>query len=129
MAKATVTLGHTDFEMTALVRHHKVTADEPQSNGGQDKGPSPTEYLCVALATCTTATLKMYLNHKQLKADKLVVDVVKETTEDKKTIFKRLIVIEGAFDAALKERLLTVANKCPVHKVLEGSNIIETSLV
>jgi len=129
MAKATVTLGHTDFEMTAQVRHHTVIADEPQANGGQDKGPSPTEYLCVSLASCTAATLKMYLNHKQLKAEKLVVEVVKETTEDQKTIFKRIIIIEGAFDAALKERFLAVANKCPVHKILEGSNVIETSVV
>jgi putative redox protein len=125
---AIVTLGTTDFEMTAQVRQHKVTIDEPVESGGQDKGPGPTEYLCVALASCTTATLKMYFNHKQLKVDKLSVEVIKETTEDKKTIFKRNITIEGPFDAAQRERFVTVANKCPVHKILEAANTIETKL-
>ena len=125
---AIVTLGSTDFEMTAQVRQHKVIIDELVELGGQDKGPEPTEYLCVALASCTTATIKMYLNHKQLKVNKLIVEVIKETTEDKKNIFKRNITIEGAFDDAQRERILAVANKCPMHKILEAANTIETKL-
>lgn len=128
MAKAIVTLGTTDFEMKAQVRNHTVTIDEPMENGGRDKGPSPTEYVCVALASCTTATLKMYINHKQLSVTRLSVEVEKTTTEDKKNIFKRKIFIEGAFDAAIKERLLAIANKCPVHKILETANTIDTEL-
>ncbi|HTB06591.1 MAG TPA: OsmC family protein [Bacteroidia bacterium] len=126
--KAVVTLGSTDFEMTAQVRQHTVIVDEPIESGGQDKGPEPNEYLCVALASCTTATIKMYLNHKQIKIDKLSVEVIKETTEDKKNIFKRNITIEGSFDAAMREHILAIANKCPIHKILEAANTIETKL-
>ena len=128
MPKATVTLGATDFEMKAQVRNHTITIDEPVDNGGQDKGPSPTEYVCIALASCTTATFKMYINLKQLTVNKLLGEVEKITTEDKKNIFKRKITVEGAFDAAIKERLLAIANKCPVHKILEAANTIETVL-
>jgi putative redox protein len=51
MPKATVTLGPVDFAMTAVVGNHTVVIDEPLSNGGQDRGPAPTEYVCVALAS------------------------------------------------------------------------------
>ena len=128
MAKAFVTLGTTDFEMKAQVRNHTVIIDEPLESGGQDKAPTPTEYVCIALASCTTATLKMYINHKGLTINKLSVEVEKITTEDKKNIFKRKIYAEGPFDAAIRERLLAIANKCPVHKILEAANTIETEL-
>jgi putative redox protein len=128
MPKASVTLGHTDFEMTASIRQHKVIFDEPTSNGGQDKGPGPTEMLCASLAACTVATIKIYLNHKQWKIEGITVEVDKHTNEEGKNVFTRKIDLKGALDADQKARVLVVANKCPVHKVLETGNIIETSL-
>ncbi|MGP8214369.1 MAG: OsmC family protein [Bacteroidia bacterium] len=127
--KATVALGSTDYEMVGIVRGHKVIIDEPTENGGQDKGPDPTEYLCIALASCTVATLKMYINHKKLTVDKISVEVDKITTEDKKNIFKRKLHIEGPFDAAIRERLVQIANACPVHKILSQANTVETELM
>jgi putative redox protein len=129
MANARVTLGSTDFEMTAAIRQHKVTIDEPAGNGGQDKGPSPTELLCASLASCTAATIKMYINHKQLKTEGITVEVENSTNIEGKNVFTRKINVRGTFDAAQKDRLLAIANKCPVHKILESSNIIESSLV
>jgi putative redox protein len=129
MIQATATLGTTDFEMKAQVGSHMLTADEPLTNGGQDKGPSPKEYLCVALASCTTATLKMYCNHKKLVLNKLTVDVELVITEDKKNLFKRKIHIEGALDETQRERLVQIANNCPVHKILAQANTVETGLV
>ncbi len=128
-AIATATLSKTDFEMTGTARHHKVIIDEPLSNGGQDKGPSPSEYLCISLASCTTATLKMYINHKKLSVESLSVEVEKITTEDKKTIFKRKLHIVGPFDEAQRERLVSIANACPIHKILSQANTVETILV
>lgn len=128
MINATVTLGSTDFEMKAQVRQHVLTADEPTTNGGQDKGPAPKEYLCVALATCTTATLKMYINHKKLTVNKLSVDVELVITPDNKYIFKRKLFIDGPFDATQRERLVQIANTCPVHKILSQANTVETVL-
>ena len=128
MAKATVILGPVDFGMTATVRDHKVVIDEPIGNGGKNTGPSPTEYLCVALASCTTATLKMYANHKQWKIDSIMVEVEKESTEDGKNTFKRTLHIKGPLDDAQMNRLLQIAGACPVHKILAQANTIETVL-
>jgi putative redox protein len=128
MAKATVTLGPVDFGMTAVVRDHKIIIDEPIGNGGRDTGPSPSEYLCISLASCTTATMKMYANHKQWKVDSIAVDVEKETTADGKNIFKRTLYIKGPLDDAQMNRLLQIANACPVHKILSQANTIETVL-
>jgi len=128
MPIATVILGPVDFGMTAVVRNHKVTIDEPESNGGRDAGPSPTEYLCVALASCTTATLKIYANRKQWKIDSLVVEVEKETSADGKNTFKRTLYIKGPLDEEQLNRLTQIANACPVHKILSQANTIETIL-
>ena len=129
MPKATVTLGSTDFEITAAIGRHKVVFDEPVSNGGQDKGPAPTEMVCAALAACTTATVKMYLNHKQWKTDGIMVEVEKNTNAEGKNVFSRKIEVKGLFDDDQKKRILAIANKCPVHKILESANIIESVLV
>ena len=128
MHKATVTLGPVDFGMKAVVGNHTVIIDEPVSNGGGDTGPSPTEYLCIALASCTTATVKMYANHKQLKIDFMQVEVEKETTAEGKNIFKRTIHINGDLDNAQLTRLTQIANNCPVHKILTQANTVETVL-
>jgi|SRR6185312_5697160 len=129
MYKATVTLGPVDFGMKAVVGNHTVIIDEPVSNGGQDAGPSPNEYLSVALASCTTATVKMYANRKQWKIDFMQVEVEKETTTEGKNIFKRTLHIKGNLDNDQLTRLMQIANACPVHKILTQTNTVETVLV
>ncbi|HTB31589.1 MAG TPA: OsmC family protein [Bacteroidia bacterium] len=126
MYKAKVTLGPVDYGMTAEVRNHKVIIDEPVNNGGGNTGPSPQEYLCVALASCTTATIKMYTNHKHWKIDSIIVEVEKDTLPDGKNIFKRTLHIKGPFDDKQMDRILQIANSCPVHKILSQANTIET---
>ena len=129
MPNVIATLGNTDFEIIAAIRQHKVIIDEPASNGGQDKGPSPTEMLCASLAACTTATIKMYINHKKLIAEGITVEVDKSTNAEGKAVFTRKINVKGTFDADQKSRFLAIANKCPIHKILESSSIIESVLV
>jgi putative redox protein len=128
MYKATVTLGPVDFGMKAVVGNHTVIIDEPVSNGGQDTGPSPNEYVCVALASCTTATVKMYANRKQWKIDSMQVEVEKETTPDGKNVYKRTLHIKGNLDDDQLNRLMQIANVCPVHKILTQANTVETIL-
>src|SRR6185437_13068940 len=106
MTKAIVTLGYTDFEMMASIRQHKVIFDEPESNGGKDKGPGPTEMLCASLAACTVATIKIYLNHKQWKIEGINVEVDKTTNAEGKNVFTRKIELKGALDADQKARVL-----------------------
>ena len=128
MPTATATLGKADFEITATIRQHKVMFDEPQNNGGQDMAPAPTEMLCASLCACTIATMKIYINHKKWTVEGITVDVDKSTNTEGKNVFKRTITVKGNFDADQKSRILAIANKCPVHKILESSNIIETTL-
>ncbi len=128
MPKATVTLGPVDYGMVAAVRNHEVIIDELVTSGGHDSGPGPTEFLCVALASCTVATMKMYANRKQWRIDSLVVEVDKGTVEDKKNIFKRIIHLKGQLDETQLNRLLQIADSCPVHKILSQGNTIETKL-
>jgi putative redox protein len=128
MSKATVTLGPVDFGMTAVIRNHTIIIDEQAGNGGRDTGPGPQEYLCISLASCTTATLKMYANRKQWRIDSLLVDVENETTAEGKNIFKRTLHIKGPLDEEQMNRLMQIANACPVHKILSQANTVETDL-
>jgi putative redox protein len=70
----------------------------------------------------------MYANRKQWTLTGLRVEVEQETTPDKKNKFIRKIRVSGQLDETQKSRLLQIANVCPVHKMLEGTNIIETAL-
>ena len=126
MAKATATLNYVDYNITAEVGRHKVTVDEPVINGGQDTGPAATDYLNIALASCTATTMKMYANRKQWKIDSLVVEVDKETSAEGKNIFKRTLYIKGTLDSEQLTRLMQIANVCPVHKILSHGNTVET---
>lgn len=129
MLTAKVILGTEDFTATATIRNHQVILDEPAASGGKDKGPTAMEMVCVALATCTITTVKMYLNHKQWTTEGIVAEVSQSKDEVGKNVFKRTLEVRGVFDAEQKSRILAIANKCPVHKALEAGNIIETTLV
>jgi len=126
---------------TTLIKagKHYITADEPEDVGGNDFGPAPYELLSSSLATCTAMTLRMYANRKNLEVSeiKVYVNHNKRHCEDCSNAesgahidhFERLIEIEGTINADQRQRLLEIANKCPVHKTLEGEIKIVTRLV
>lgn len=128
MTKVTVTLGLIDYGMTAVIGNHTLIIDEPESNGGKNTGPAPTEYLCVALASCTTATVKMYANRKQWKIDSFRTDVEHQPTADGKNIFIRTLHIKGDLNEEQMLRLAQIANACPIHKILSQANTVKTVL-
>lgn len=101
-----------------------IIADEPIENGGQDLGFSPNELLGSALAACTSATLRMYADRKgwDLQEVRVRIDLEFKKEENKTVIIRHLELI-GELDEAQRERLLSVAKACPVHKIL--SNPIE----
>jgi putative redox protein len=103
-------------------------ADAEVSKGGSGTGPSPHEYLGAALAACTSMTLKMYAGRKEMKLDNAIVTVDIERADDVET-FSRDIQLQGNLSADEKERLLEIANKCPIHKALAGQIQIKTQLV
>lgn len=109
-------------------RHH-LFADEPESYGSADIGPSPFEYVCAGLGACTSITLRMYANRKKWPVNKISVEVThtKQTHGDGITrdVFTRTITLEGDLDEVQRSRMIEIANKCPVHRTLEaGSDVI-----
>lgn len=113
-------------------RHH-LYADEPAALGGSDLGPTPFEYLCAALGSCTLVTLRMYARRKDIEIGELSITVTHSyrKTSDGQTqnVFTRLIDTTADLDEAEEAKILEIANKCPVHKMLDAGNIIETRMV
>lgn len=107
-----------------------VIADEPVTAGGQDLGFSPKELLLSALAACTSATLRMYANHKgwDLQAVDLELDLERDNTANTTAIIRKLH-LTGNLDDTQRARLLSVANSCPVHKILSNPIGIQTELI
>ncbi|ADY51179.1 OsmC family protein [Pseudopedobacter saltans DSM 12145] len=107
-----------------------LIADEPESKGGKNKGFSPKELLISALAACTSATVKMYADRKQwnLKEIKTVIELESDDVSNK-TIINRKVSFIGDLDEKQRERLIAVANACPLHKILSNPIEINTSAV
>ena len=103
-------------------------SDAYMSNGGNGTGPTPHEYLAAALAACTSMTLKMYAGRKSIQLDNAIVTVDIERVEDVES-FTRDVQLIGNLSNEEKERLLDIANKCPIHKALTGRIQIKTQLV
>lgn len=122
-------LQDTGYTTNIQIRQHNLIADEPLEEGGNDTGATPMELLAGALASCTTITLRMYLNRKAWEVQELSVHVKiekDETTQQQRIL--RTIELVGTIPQEQKERILLVAQKCPVHKVLEQQLHIETTL-
>jgi putative redox protein len=118
---------------------HALVADEPASVGGTNIGPSPYELLSAALATCTTMTLKMYAGFKEIDLDAVTVRVSHrkmhaeacadcETEDGKIDEFRRELTIEGDLDEDQRQRMLEIADRCPVHQTLHGEIKVRTTL-
>ncbi|SAL49595.1 OsmC family protein [Caballeronia terrestris] len=121
------TIGSTDFQVQLDDGMHKWLADEPESLGGRDTGPAPASLLLSSLGACTSITLKMYAKRKDWPLDAVRV-VLSMTTGAEGTAIDRNIVLSGALTAEQRERLLQIANACPVHKILTGAIRIESRI-
>jgi putative redox protein len=103
-------------------------SDAEVSKGGDGTGPSPHEYLGAALAACTSMTLKMYASRKAMSLENAIVIIDIERVDDVEK-FTRDIQLIGNLSVEEKERLIEIANKCPIHKALAGQIQIKTQLV
>ncbi|MEH6535062.1 MAG: bifunctional alpha/beta hydrolase/OsmC family protein [Psychroserpens sp.] len=137
---AHLNLKEDNFTTTIQTAKHNFIADEPESIGGDDFGPSPYDFISAGLAACTVMTLKLYAERKQWDlqevyahityskkhSDDLMLDIEKPTRIDH--LSKKLTFI-GDLDESQKQRLKEIASKCPVHKTLLSEIIIDTEII
>jgi uncharacterized OsmC-like protein/pimeloyl-ACP methyl ester carboxylesterase len=118
---------------------HVIRADEPVAAGGLDTGLSPYDLLCASLGACTAMTLRLYADLKSIPLERVSVELKHdkihaadcaecETREGRIDRIERSITLEGALDAQQRQRLLEIADKCPVHRTLHSEVLIRTQL-
>lgn len=118
-------IGRDTYSTKLTTGEHSLIADEPPENGGQDTGPTPGDFMRMALASCTAITLRMYADRKKLAVERIDVTVNSERTEYK-TIFKCEIKIDGNITDEQRARMEEIAHKCPVHNVLSHPIEVDT---
>lgn len=128
MDKVTAHIGAELYKTEINSATHTMISDEPESAGGMDLGFAPNELLASSLAACTCITLRMYANRKGWELTDVKVEVTLDTDPiENKTKIIRDIQLFGDLDNDQIARLLNIANKCPIHKIL--SNTIEISTI
>jgi putative redox protein len=137
--RITARTGPGGFLTEILVNRHSLVADEPLAAGGTDQGPTPFDLLVAALGACTSMTLRMYADRKQWPLEAATVRLKHakihaadcETCETREGMLDRIereIELEGPLDSDQKQRLLQIADRCPVHKTLTSAVEIKTRL-
>ncbi|MEH6749301.1 MAG: bifunctional alpha/beta hydrolase/OsmC family protein [Paracoccaceae bacterium] len=123
-------------DVTAGPYHH-ARADEPRAYGGTNRGMSPYGFIAAGLGACTSMTIRMYARRKGWPLDHVRVDVchdkmhaqdAKAGSGDKIDSFRREIHLQGNLTEDQRSRLMDIAEKCPVHRTLERTSKIVTTL-
>lgn len=120
------------FTLEVQSGSHKSTTDVPAVLGGLDSGPNPYDKLLSALGSCTSMTIKMYADLKKIPLEGVDVSLTykKELNAagELVDVINRDVAIRGNLDQARREKLLEIANKCPVHRTLENKPTVNTVL-
>jgi uncharacterized OsmC-like protein/alpha-beta hydrolase superfamily lysophospholipase len=126
------------FQQEVIVGNHRLLADEPEKVGGMDSGPGPYDFVLAGLGACTSMTMRLYADRKQLPLSRTVVRLKHskihavdcadcETKEGMLDHIDRVITMEGDLNAEQRARLMEIADKCPVHRTLESEIHIKTA--
>jgi putative redox protein len=114
-----------------------MLADEPVAAGGEDSGPGPYDFVLAGLGACTSMTMRLYAERKSLPLERVTVTLGHsrihaedcaecETKAGMLDQIDRVIGMEGALDAEQRQRLMEIADKCPVHRTLTSEIRIVT---
>ena len=119
---------------------HYWLADEPVSIGGQDSGPDPYEHLLAALGTCTVMTLRQYADRKGLPLRHIKIELSHDrihsedcaSCENQAGFIDRIdrnIELKGSLDKGQRDKLLQIADKCPIHRTLHNQIAVKTTIL
>jgi len=129
-----VTIGPSGYASEITAGKHHIRADEPERVGGHDSGPTPYDLLLASLGTCTTMTLRMYADRKKWPLEGVHV-LLRHASDhggdaahlDRKDYhIMRTIELQGPLDDSQRARLMQIADRCPVHRTLQGEIFVET---
>ena len=110
-----------------LERGHSVVTDEPGDLGGEDTAPTPQQLLAASLASCVSITMEMYARRKGWDLGDARVDVAFDKGE---TAFELTVHVPATLDAEQRDRVMRVAGRCPVHRLLErGATVVDRCVV
>jgi putative redox protein len=112
---------------------HAWLSDVNKTLGSDDRAPDPHDLLDSALAACTALTLELYIRRRQMAVTDLQVHIERSESRDDQGVVHyqlvRQLTIEGDVSDADRAKLMEIANKCPIHRILEGKVTVETALV
>jgi putative redox protein len=123
-------IGTQNYLCTITWKNGQFLMDEPESVGGKDLGMDPFSTLLASLAGCTLSTLRMYIDRKEwiIPEINISLNLYQETEGELTTTIRRNITFSGEVSTEQKERLLLIADKCPISKLLKGKITINTTL-
>ena len=133
-----VQTGHGKFGTEVHTASHRYVADEPRSYGGDDTGPTPYDLLLAALGTCTAMTMKMYANQKgwpfggtriHLRHERDHAEDCSHALEDGskvQALSREIALLGNELTDEQRAKIIAIADKCPVHRTLEGHLHIHT---
>ncbi len=145
-SRPTVAAGHVVIEekdgiftQDVFTDHHHWLADEPLAVGGGNAGPDPYEHLLAALGTCTVMTLRLYANRKKWAVGKISVSLSHSRDHGSDCVhcdddhaqidlIDRTISVTGQLSASEQNRLLEIADRCPVHRTLHNKLVVQSQL-
>jgi putative redox protein len=142
LAAGTVSVSETGagkFQQRVLAGAHRLLADEPADVGGMDSGPTPYDFLAIGLGACTSMTIRLYAERKQIPLDHVEVLVAHEKRHGEDCIdcekdsaridyFDRTLRLSGALTEEQRASLTAIADRCPVHRTLEAGARIVTKV-
>lgn len=130
MSSAKISSNGSRYGQDIAIRNFQLSADEPTSLGGNDTGATPFELVLAGLGSCKAITIRMYAERKGWRLE--AVDVVVNYENKNKggvALIQTELFLAGDLDTSQKQRLLEIGDRCPVHRLLTGQAVIETTLV
>ncbi len=128
-----ISIGRDKYKTTIEAANHKFIGDEPEEYGGTDLGPAPYDFMLGSLGSCSAITIRMYADRKEWDLDKVEISLSMEKEETEGNSFithiNRQVKLYGNLDEKQRQRLLKIADACPVAKIMKNEIRIDSGLV